>query len=900
MSALGCLREGWPYVSQSDLRALFRSNDRELKAVDFFADRQDEWATVAASLTRHTQRTRDPSFDVEDLESPRRNVLVFYGVGGIGKSMLSRGLAEHLASGDSQRSDWPPLGQEVGKVIPVRIDLSRDVGSDFESLVLALRLAVAEIGQPMPAFDIAFQRYWGRNHPGEPLDEYLRLRMWFNRFPGARSVSDQMQSTLADVAQAVAFPGTIGSLVGQGMMSVIRGLREHRHQLRALANCRRLADLLEAEPNLEALSYYSHLLAWDLSRVSAKKAVTLAVLLDTFEDVGDRVHRDLERLIQRMAWLMPNALFIVTGRNRLEWAEGKLEGQLDWAGHEFWPLLVGGATDEPRQHIVGYLSPEDCETYLSERLTVNGTPLIDEATRRLITANSHGLPLYLDLAVMRFLDLYRRHSRIPTAAEFNLDFPALAARTFRDLTPDVRRVLRAVSILGSFSVELASATAGLDHDAPVLELIERPFIDEDRETLWPYRLHDLIRDAVRETDSVSEDRWSPADWRRAAARAFEAYGGEATGNRSQLVAALRQGMTLVRDYGLELGWLEDAAFRYVQDFVWEPIELPSSPEPQGRGDREIHSAVDALAMALTAIAQRQHQHRGRTADQLRNVLASGKLPESLLELPLYFLAECERDLGNLQQSMEGMRQVVNAGGRIAPTAARGLVHLSRRIGRFPEVLSAAERLGPEGRRDRVLGDLWWTQGNVTLACSLYAASRDEATQLGQPGEAALSQACIAFAAGFQDRARATEQIARADALLAGISLRWAEIHTRTAELLRDAGIAADLPERAEELAGTAREAGLTSSVAYIRFAACLHAVVLDSPALLADARAQLRTCILGEEFAYLAELTYLAAGDEPPSDLPLAQWLDGPEQVRVRWTAIVDDRRREAAARREE
>ncbi len=885
-------------MSQSDLRALFRSNDRELKAVDFFADRQDEWATVATSLIRHTQRIRDSSFDVEDLESPRRNVLVFYGVGGIGKSMLSRGLADHLATGDSARPEWPPLEQDVGRVIPVRIDLSRGVGSDFESLILALRLAVAEIGRPMPAFDLAFQRYWSRNHPGEPLEEYLRLRTWFNRFPGAKSLSDQMQSALADVAQAVAFPGTVGALAGQGLLSVIRGLREHRHQLRALANCQRLADLLEAEPNVEALSYYSHLLAWDLSQLPPKKNVALVVLLDTFEDVGDRVHRDLERLIQRMVWLMPNTLFIVTGRNRLEWAESKLEGQLDWAGRDFWPLLAGGATDEPRQHIVGYLSTEDCDTYLSERLTVNEQPLINEATRALITANSHGLPLYLDLAVMRFLDLYRRHGRIPTPQEFNLDFPALAARTFRDLTPDIRRALRAVSLLDSFSVELAAATAGLDQDAPVLELIERPFIDEDRETLWPYRLHDLIREAVREADSVSEDRWSPADWRRAAIRAFEAYGGESTANRSQLVAALRQGMALARSYGLPLGWLEDAAFRYVQDYIWEPIDLPPAPGTRNSVEGDISNAVDALAATLTAIAQRQHRHRGQTADRLRDVLASGQLPPSLLELPRYFLAECERDLGNVQQSLDGMQQVVDSGGRLAPTAARGLVHLARRLGRFPEVLAAAERLGPEGRRDRTLGDLWWTQGNVTLACASYAASRDEAIANAQPGEAALSQACLAFAAGLQDRSRATEQIARADALLAGVSLRWAEIQTRAAELLRDAGVAADLPERAEELAETAREAGLTSSVAYIRFAACLHAVVLNSPSLLADARPRLRACILGAEFAYLAELTYLMTGDEPPSDLPLAQWLDGSQLVRARWSAIVDDRRLEVAGRR--
>jgi hypothetical protein len=160
----------------------------------------------------------------------------------------------------------------------------------------------------------------------------------------------------------------------------------------------------------------------------------------------------------------------------------------------------------------------------------------------------------------------------------------------------------------------------------------------------------------------------------------------------------------------------------------------------------------------------------------------------------------------------------------------------------------------------------------------------------------LSQACLAFAAAFQDRPRAAEQIARAEAMLGGVSIRWAEIQTRIAALVRDAGVAPDLPQRAEAVVVQAREAGLTSSIAYIRFAVCLHAMVLRAPDLLAEAREALGACVRGEEFAYLAELSYLMAGEEPPADLPRARWLDGQEQVQARWMAIVNDRRREAAA----
>ncbi|MGW2765705.1 ATP/GTP-binding protein [Streptomyces sp. NPDC001275] len=864
-------------------------------AVDYFADRLDEWQSVARSLSHLARVTRARGFDVQDLEEPRRNVLTFYGVGGIGKSTLSRCVADHLGRGLSQEGHWPRLDEEVGPVVPVRIDLARDSGMDFESLVLAIRLAVAEIGRPMPTFDLALQRYWEHNHPGETLDEYMLRRTRLSGLPGARNLSSQMQSALADVAQAVALPGTVGNVVGQGLRTVVRALRERQHRVRALAECRRFADLLEATPDQDALSYYPHLLAWDLANVPARQRATLVVLLDTFEDVGDRVHRDLERLVQRVVWLMPGTLFVITGRNRLQWDDPRLEGQLDWAGEEFWPQLAGGAVQEPRQHTVGYLSAGDCETYLSRRLTRDGRPMMDDATRHLITANSHGLPLYLDLAAMRFLDLYRRRGHVPAANEFNLDFPALVARTFRDLSPETRRVLRSVSLLETFSVPLASAAAGLDHDAPAQDLVDRPFVDQDVDAPWPYRLHALIRDAVREMDSTSDDRWTSADWQRAARRVFDALGREDLSHRGRLVSALRQGLSLSHQFDLPLGWLEDAAFRYVDDFVWEPIEPPADSPSDGPT-----TPAQVLATALSAIAQRQRHHRGRTAQQLRAVLSSGALPESLEELPRYFLAECDRDLGNFQSSLDGMRQVADAGGRLSATARRGLIHLARRIGDFPQARQAATHLGVEGRQDRVMGDLYWAQGSIALACSSYAAARDQALAAGQPGEAALSQSCLAFAAAFQDRPRAAEQIDRAEELLAGVTIRWAEVQTRIASLIRDAGIADDLPERAEAVAAEARETGLTSSLAYVRFAECLHAHLAGGAAALAPARDRLRQeCVDGVEFAYLVELTYLMANEEPPAGLPRATWLDTTDQVRARWAGLTEDRRRESATARQ-
>ncbi len=71
---------------------------------------------------------------------------------------------------------------------------------------------------------------------------------------------------MADVAQPLLLPGTVGTAIGQLTGSLVRALRERRQTVRALARCARLTGLLEAEPDVEALSFYPHLLAWELTQ----------------------------------------------------------------------------------------------------------------------------------------------------------------------------------------------------------------------------------------------------------------------------------------------------------------------------------------------------------------------------------------------------------------------------------------------------------------------------------------------------------------------------------------------------------------------------------------------------------------------------------------------------------
>ncbi|MER6075900.1 hypothetical protein ABT187_45575 [Streptomyces sp. NPDC001817] len=193
-----------------DLRALFSTNDSALGASEAFTNREMQWELLAAALASHMRTTTDPGFDVEDMVAPRDNVIVFHGVGGIGKTTLSRKLEAALADAGRRPAQWGEPAWPAERILPVRIDLARSANTDFERLVLTIRLALTRIGRPLPAFDLALRRYWEINHPGESLEEYLRRAGLASRF--GQALPQHLQSALADIAQELLLPGTVGSV----------------------------------------------------------------------------------------------------------------------------------------------------------------------------------------------------------------------------------------------------------------------------------------------------------------------------------------------------------------------------------------------------------------------------------------------------------------------------------------------------------------------------------------------------------------------------------------------------------------------------------------------------------------------------------------------------------------
>ncbi|MFD7206288.1 ATP/GTP-binding protein [Streptomyces sp. NPDC059893] len=615
------------------------------------------------------------------------------------------------------------------------------------------------------------------------------------------------------------------------------------------------------------------------------------ILFDSFEEIGDRTHRDFERLVQRIVWLMPNAFFVITGRNRLQWAEDGLQGQLDWTGPTAWPGLAAHvpgsrATSGPeaRQILIGDLSPEDCDNHLARRLAHNGQPLITPEVRRAITDRSHGLPLYLDLAVLRFLDI-RRSGRLPQPEDFG-DFPALISRTVSDLTGDERHVLRSVSLLDAFSVPLAAQVAALTHDAPALRLAERPFVTADPTGLWPFHLHQVVRSAIRHADDHTDDRWSEQDWKRAAQRALAALGHEweqgPRRDRAMLIGCLRQGLRLARDFTLDLGWLTDAAFAYVGDSIWEPL----APSGNDHDDARLSTPADALVETLSALARRQREHRARTVDRLTTVIDTALLPAELNDMATYYRAKALRDIGRTMDSRRDYQHVADSEGRLASAARRGLAQAARLAGDFPTALAAAQQLGWEGRHMRVQGDLYWVQGEPERAAAAYLAGRTEAEAHAKAGEMAHNQALRSLAVALTDPCAADDELDLAEQLLVGLDLRATTINAAIAALVRDAGHPG-IDDRVRTLRTELDVAGLTSTTPTLDLAHAFHQAVLNDRDAIASTIEQLREHTDGGAFAYYIDIVHFMAGLPLPDHHTPPRWLDTEQATRSRWRSLV-------------
>jgi len=875
------------------LDALFAKKAASRKsAQDIFTDRTDQARAFADSVRAVRSASAGPGL-IADLTAPRRNVLTFYGMGGIGKSTLARELERRFVDG--------AFGPPEADTVAVSFDFAGGHDREFEELLLRLRSALGGHGR-WRAFDIAFASYWERRHPGSPVqsipDRYSRLR----QAGAAWGVGEQLQASVEAVLDGATF-GLVGVSRRLGTLAA-RHMLESGTQRRLLGECPMFEQIV-TEPDLDqVLAYLPHLLAWDLHQVqlgrSADRPVDVVVFLDTWEEVQRTSpgRGGLEDLLSRFAYLLPNVLVVVLGRDRLDWAEEHKRATITFAGPGCWPGLVEGQDGEPTQHLLGGLAPADREWFLANCREVGGSPAIPPDVRAEISLASEGLPYYLDLAADYFDDL-KAQGVDPEPPHFRVAVPELVGRLLRDLPASERNLLFAASVSASFDRGLLTHLVPQALPSEIDRFLMRHLVQGPSSEWLPYGLHDRLRESVFAYRDAYEGSWSTDRWREARLTAASwivrtqldanpaAVESDTRARALVLVAALVAETDVVPDGLPLLVWHAEQAGG-LPSLLEVVVRLSGSTSPEVV---HIRTACAAAARTATRVSD--------LLEEVREAQQQARDPQTRDLLRVY-LGSIEFILGDLGEAERAYRSVTDATPEFAGVAKRQLAGLLLRRGHFREALAAADDLDHSSPAslaaiDDLRGLIFFYSARFEAAIRSFGAAATEAGEAGvllwlarsrrheylarvwgrvAPGDTLLSEATD-LNTMVGDQIGLAQLEAGAAMVAARRRADWRPLIASATARAQAAGAPADL------MLVLASEVACCSIEGRVEMARTTHSVLME----------EWKRLDTGSLWPIVSALI----SDVPRGDLPEPHWLDTPEVAEMRWrSAGGGDARRDA------
>ncbi|TDX03538.1 hypothetical protein [Kribbella sp. VKM Ac-2566] len=526
--------------------------DPGYSAIDLFTNRSAENLSFTQALTTHAERVFDGSARLDAVE--RRNVLTFYGIGGIGKTELSHRLEAWVRGELADPGDWgeaPRFDQEVSAV---RVDFHGSAVVDAVDIVLRLRTVLGGAGRRFPAFDLGLAAWWALARPGSELPE-LRTR---NGFDIRGQIGDTVNDLLGDLVVGLG----VGAFGVRLAARAVEAIRTRRLTDRTLGDCEPLVTLIEkarTDPSPYVAATLAGLLSWDLDRLAMPQRPLVVAFADAIEYVQDD-NRVQERLFNRVVHLTPAVLWVITSRNSLDWDSSELNRLLPASGPRVWPGLRLDAWGEPRQHLVGDLSDADVDRYLTTASGMAGNPRLSPDVIARVRAGAHGLPLYLDLSLTMARVAAADGDGELAPEAFGGPLPELVGLVFSDLPEDEREVARTASLLPRFSPELVARASGRLVGA-ARRFCRRTMVSHDGHTLFPFRLHDAVRSAIAGEPITMRGAWAEADRRDRAQGLVDALQQEFTAAVDSVswqrdILELTAGLCATHD--LQTPWLLDA------------------------------------------------------------------------------------------------------------------------------------------------------------------------------------------------------------------------------------------------------------------------------------------------------------------------------------------------------
>ncbi|MBI5504187.1 MAG: hypothetical protein HY899_05275 [Deltaproteobacteria bacterium] len=406
-----------------------------LRAIRVFTDRDDARALFDGKAEHHRQHIAALS------------VLVFYGVGSVGKTALLNQLADQLVKSDSAEN----------RFTTVTLNLE---GPELTSPPDALFAIRQQLPIPASLFEYALVRFWSL--AGRSLEDIKRSRLRED------SLLLDLVETAGDLAGAIAPARLLKRLWDRGGAAYEKRLGRSRHDFEEI-------DALSNEELLVRLPGYLGVAIDDAVRLQSCRLVVFVDTHDAIVDrpgfrttkcVGDEWLRDLIGTAEQGLW-------VLAGRERIRWADVNPE----------WAIPL-------EQHMLIGLGVEDSERYL-EQVGVS-----EPTVRSSIVNSSHGNPLFLSLCASTYLRR-KADGEVIREADFRIAEREVIERFVSHLEPHHAGALEICAALERFDRQLFLAiTRALNLPFSAIlfrDFIEFSYADVVSASDQIYKIHDSVR-----------------------------------------------------------------------------------------------------------------------------------------------------------------------------------------------------------------------------------------------------------------------------------------------------------------------------------------------------------------------------------------------------------------------
>ena len=217
----------------------------------------------------------------------------------------------------------------------------------------------------------------------------------------------------------------------------------------------------------------------------------LVILLDDYEYMNDRVkhgnsHADLwlSDAYDGLVNLLPNTLWVIAGRDRVNWNEDVLCAE--------------------NCHLLGALGEDDASDFFGKARDPEGEPMDPDLIRGLYNL-TQGIPVYMDMCFGRF-----ENGRCNNLDNFGKNTEDIAERYFKDREPEERTAIEFLcGLTGLWSDELRKNVLDrIESDEPYAVSLQLKLKGIKEQTYVEkmgdqYKIHDVYRKVVR--DNMDKD-----------------------------------------------------------------------------------------------------------------------------------------------------------------------------------------------------------------------------------------------------------------------------------------------------------------------------------------------------------------------------------------------------------